>query len=132
MQTWAHADRARTALVTLLLQLRQYWGGGVFCADNYEHLPKPTAGCLIPAANGTMVTAPCFNAEVAPMCTNNGDVKLPYGSGPYVGLGLLVRGWVLSRLLPRCCQAARLLANCCQGGEPHRNPLPGCRFSASS
>jgi hypothetical protein len=76
---------APAALVTM-----QYWGGGVFCGSNFKHLPMPTADCLIPTANGTMVTAKCFNAETAPKCTNNGDVKLPFGSPPYIGMGFMV------------------------------------------
>ncbi|KAF8067194.1 uapA [Scenedesmus sp. PABB004] len=68
----------------------KYWGGGVFCGENYKHLPAPTLDCLIPGPNGTTVTAPCFNANIAPMCRDNGEVVLPYGSGPYVGMGLLV------------------------------------------
>jgi hypothetical protein len=63
----------------------------VFCGENYEHLPNPTADCLIPQKDGSTVTAPCFNALVAPMCSNNGNVKLPFGSAPYIGMGLLVR-----------------------------------------
>ena len=42
----------------------QYWGGGVFCAEN-----QPDA-----------------------LCSGNGDVLMTYGSAPYVGLGLVVYG----------------------------------------
>lgn len=41
----------------------QYWGGGAACHDLMA-LDVP--------------------------CTNNGDVVLPFGSAPYVGLGLIV------------------------------------------
>lgn len=58
--------------------------------SNFKHLPMPTADCLIPAANGTMVTAKCYNAETAPKCSSNGDVKLPFGSPPYIGMGFMV------------------------------------------
>eukprot|EP00775_Hariotina_reticulata_P010598 gene10598-10755_t len=73
----------------------KYWGGGVFCGENYQHLPVPTADCLIPQKDGSTVTAPCFNALVAPMCSNNGDVKLPFGSAPYIGMGALVFGTII-------------------------------------
>jgi len=68
----------------------KYWGGGAFCADNYKHLPTIYTNCSIPAANGSFVTASCYNADIKPMCSNNGDVKLPYGSAPYIGMGLMV------------------------------------------
>lgn len=62
----------------------------MFCGENYQHMPAPTQNCSIPAPDGSIITAPCFNALSAPLCSNNGDVKLPYGSGPYVGMGFLV------------------------------------------
>ena len=34
--------------------------------------------------------APTYLQNVPIMCTNNGDVKLPYGSAAYVGLGFSV------------------------------------------
>lgn len=69
----------------------QYWGGGAFCADNYKHLPTVYSNCTIPSVSGTsFITASCYNADIRPMCTNNGDVKLPFGSAPYVGMGLMV------------------------------------------
>lgn len=58
----------------------------------------PTADCLIPTANGTMITAKCYNAETAPKCSNNGDVKLPFGSPPYIGMGFMVRVFPRSRV----------------------------------
>lgn len=67
----------------------QYWGGGVFCAENYEHLPAKVS-CLLPQKDGSMLSANCYNADIVPMCTDNGYVDLPFGSGPYIGMGLLV------------------------------------------
>eukprot|EP00878_Enallax_costatus_P046839 GHUV01057139.1.p1 GENE.GHUV01057139.1~~GHUV01057139.1.p1 ORF type:complete len:408 (+),score=89.00 GHUV01057139.1:139-1224(+) len=67
----------------------KYWGGGVFCGENYEHLPG-TVPCLLPQKDGSTISAMCYNADIRPMCTDNGYVKLPYGSGPYIGMGLLV------------------------------------------
>ena len=58
---------------------------------NYQHGPVATANCTIPLKNGTLVTASCFNAASPPMCTRNGDVVLPFGSAPYIGMGLMVR-----------------------------------------
>jgi hypothetical protein len=39
------------------------WGGGAYCAQNYMTVLK---------------------------CAGNGEVALPYGSKPYMGLGFLV------------------------------------------
>jgi hypothetical protein len=65
--------------------------GGVCCSGtNYKHPPSSVANCLIPAPNGTMITATCYNADAAPLCDRNGDVKLPFGSAPYVGMGFMV------------------------------------------
>lgn len=68
----------------------KYWGGGAFCADNAEHAPGKISACIIPQKDGSTITASCYNADVVVLCSNNGDVKLPYGSGPYVGMGFLV------------------------------------------
>lgn len=76
-------------LTVLLSCLVQYWGGGVFCGENYEHLPA-TVPCLLPQKDGSTINAMCYNADIRPVCTDNGYVKLPYGSGPYIGMGLLV------------------------------------------
>lgn len=62
----------------------------MFCGQNYQHLPTPTMNCLIPQKDGSTVTASCYNADLRPVCTDNGDVQLPFGSGPYVGMGFLV------------------------------------------
>eukprot|EP00877_Chromochloris_zofingiensis_P003759 jgi/Chrzof1/13384/Cz07g31020.t1 len=68
----------------------QYWGGGVFCAENYEHLPTVFSNCSIPTAAGGSVIANCYNADIKPLCSGNGGVMLPFGSPQYVGLGFLV------------------------------------------
>ncbi|WIA22362.1 hypothetical protein OEZ85_004671 [Tetradesmus obliquus] len=67
----------------------KYWGGGVFCGENYLHLPKPSPNCVITMLDGSTMTGPCYNAMTAPLCADNGDVKLPFGSGPYIGMGFL-------------------------------------------
>lgn len=51
----------------------------------------------MPLPDGSSVIGPCFNALAAPLCSDNGDVKLPYGSAPYIGMGMLV-----SWLQPDC------------------------------
>lgn len=93
----------------------------MFCAENYQHLPT-TVSCLLPQKDGSMLTANCYNADIVPMCTDNGDVKLPYGSGPYIGMGLLVsvRGCSLASRShsgrPNCTRRVGLLAftrECC-------------------
>jgi len=50
----------------------------------------PVANCTIPQKDGTSVLAKCYNADAAPLCDRNGDVKLPFGSAPYVGMGFMV------------------------------------------
>jgi hypothetical protein len=78
-----------TPCVTLPLAV-QYWGGGTFCGDNFKTAPVPLPNCIMTLANGTAITGPCYNAVSPPLCTNNGDVRLPFGSGPYVGMGFMV------------------------------------------
>lgn len=58
--------------------------------QNYKHPPMPVANCTIPQKDGTSVLAKCYNADAAPLCDRNGDVKLPFGSAPYVGMGFMV------------------------------------------
>lgn len=70
----------------------QNWGGGAFCATNYQHLPTTYANCTIPGPNGTSTIATCYNADIKPMCSGNGGVLLPYGHAEYVGMGFLVSG----------------------------------------
>ncbi|KAK9845023.1 hypothetical protein WJX74_009785 [Apatococcus lobatus] len=71
----------------------QNWGGGAYCAQ-YDHgLPaKKYSSCLVPGPpnNSTMVPGTCFAAPVQVSCSGNGNVKLPYGSQQYLGLGLVV------------------------------------------
>ena len=49
----------------MVLAYSQYWGGGVACHD------------------------------IGFPCPGNGDVALPFGSAPYVGLGLIVYSLLL-------------------------------------
>ncbi|PNW77575.1 hypothetical protein CHLRE_10g442600v5 [Chlamydomonas reinhardtii] len=70
------------------------WGGGAFCADNWQH-PPATRACFLPAKypNGTsyLQLNQCW---VGPgvMCGDKTktEVFLPFGSQEYLGLGFLV------------------------------------------
>ncbi|KAG2448887.1 hypothetical protein HYH02_006236 [Chlamydomonas schloesseri] len=70
------------------------WGGGTFCADNWQH-PPATKACFLPAKypNGTsyLQLNQCW---VGPgvLCGDKTktEVFLPFGSQQYIGLGFLV------------------------------------------
>ncbi|KAG2500224.1 hypothetical protein HYH03_001802 [Edaphochlamys debaryana] len=70
------------------------WGGGAFCADNWQHPPSPRA-CFLPATypNGTSYLAP-NSCWVGPgvLCGDKTktEVFLPFGAQQYIGLGFLV------------------------------------------
>ena len=79
----------------------QYWGGGVFCALNVNGLPgsalghctytNMTTGVSTVAINSfTGLNETCFSPAIPIACSGNGDVKLPFGSSAYLGLGFLV------------------------------------------
>lgn len=79
----------------------QYWGGGVFCAENIGGLPPTELGPCTYTNTTTGVNATftdsttgqpglCYAPAIVPGCTGNGDVILPYGTAVYVGLGALV------------------------------------------
>ncbi|KAG2448886.1 hypothetical protein HYH02_006235 [Chlamydomonas schloesseri] len=70
------------------------WGGGAFCADNWQHPPAAKA-CYLPAkyANGTsyMQASQCWvGPGVKCGDATKTEVFLPFGSQQYIGLGLLV------------------------------------------
>lgn len=78
-----------------------YWGGGVFCADNIKGLPAQELGpCVFTnqttGASQTFLNATgpasCYAPQIVPLCNTNGDVRLPYGTAAYVGLGAIVFG----------------------------------------
>jgi hypothetical protein len=48
-------------------------------SENYLHMPKPSANCVITMLDGSTMTGPCYNAMTAPLCADNGDIKLPFG-----------------------------------------------------
>jgi hypothetical protein len=48
-------------------------------SENYLHLPKPSPNCAITMLDGSTMTGPCYNAMTAPLCADNGDIKLPFG-----------------------------------------------------
>lgn len=67
------------------------WGGGAFCADNYQGLYLPLEGCqTLSTTTGVVTTDVNCYQNVPVMCSNNGDVMLPFGSAAYVGLGFSV------------------------------------------
>ncbi|PNW77579.1 hypothetical protein CHLRE_10g442800v5 [Chlamydomonas reinhardtii] len=71
------------------------WGGGAFCADNWQHPPAPTT-CFLPAKypNGTSYLQQSTVCWVGPgiKCgdATKTEVFLPFGSQEYLGLGFLV------------------------------------------
>ncbi len=51
-------------------------------------IPKNTS---MPVGPGNpYVMSPCFPAAFKPDCSGNGDVKLPFGSPQYIGMGAVV------------------------------------------
>ncbi|KAL6771374.1 XUV1 [Auxenochlorella protothecoides x Auxenochlorella symbiontica] len=68
------------------------WGGGSFCNTYADGLWIPQAGpCTVTnATSGEVTTLSTCYTNVPIMCSGNGDVMLPFGSGPYVGLGFSV------------------------------------------
>lgn len=72
------------------------WGGGAFCADNYKGLYVPIEGCqAVNATTGEVTTPPSCFQNIPINCNSNGDVQLPFGSAPYVGLGFAVFGFIV-------------------------------------
>lgn len=70
------------------------WGGGAFCADNYQHPPAKRA-CMLPATypNGTTYYKPdqCWvGPGVKCGDPTKTEVFLPFGAQQYIGLGFLV------------------------------------------
>ncbi|KAG2433014.1 hypothetical protein HXX76_008741 [Chlamydomonas incerta] len=71
------------------------WGGGAFCADNWQHPPAPKT-CYLPATytNGTSYLQQSTQCWVGPgiKCGDptKTEVFLPFGSQEYLGLGFLV------------------------------------------
>lgn len=66
-------------------------------ADHTEGLFIPLNGCaVINSTTGvaTPVADGCFK-NIPITCSNNGDVKLPYGHGVYVGLGFSVFSFIV-------------------------------------
>lgn len=68
------------------------WGGGSFCSSNQDGLYIPQSGaCTITnTTSGVATTQSQCYINVPINCAGNGDVMLPFGSGPYVGLGFSV------------------------------------------
>ncbi|GAB4815854.1 hypothetical protein N2152v2_002900 [Parachlorella kessleri] len=67
------------------------WGGGTFCGQNYKGLdasPLGTCQVLNTTTNTWSETQVCYGPKIFPLsCDGNGNVKLPFGSPVYVGLG---------------------------------------------
>ena len=62
---------------------------GPECASDAGGLPPQAIDCY--DANGILQAAgTCFGASEVPLCDGNGDVRLPFGSPEYVGLGTSV------------------------------------------
>lgn len=67
----------------------KYWGGGAFCHDNLTNYGKPIANCSVVSGNATLTTT-CYKPPFSILCSDAGDVKLPFGHPVYLGLGFSV------------------------------------------
>jgi xanthine/uracil permease len=68
----------------------KYWGGGAFCHDNVKgQWGKAISNCTYIKGNAT-VTGTCFEPATRILCSDAGDVRLPYGHPVYLGLGFVV------------------------------------------
>jgi len=65
----------------------QYWGGGVLCAG-YVNIPAGACQVVNPATGEFVPSTNCHMAPGTYPCPGNGDVRLPFGSPEYLGLGL--------------------------------------------
>lgn len=68
------------------------WGGGSFCSTYQDGLfVSQTGTCTVTnTTSGAVTTLDACYTNVPIMCSGNGNVALPFGSGPYVGLGFSV------------------------------------------